>query len=171
MTGKAKVMRKQKQITQDSSSDSNTDEDLELGLNDSEDLELTDDEEPSLRPTHRPKAKPATATAKCSTAVVRSNLKTGQFVSAIYQGDWYIAQVIAVTSDAEIASLHPYSLSYMTRKGPNMFVWPDRRDELLTFHEDILTRVGAPIPLTSRGFLGLNKEDLALTLDAYRHRK
>jgi len=89
-------------------------------------------------------------------------------VSAIYQNNWFIAQVTCITTDPEVAPLHPYTLSYFSRKGPNQFVWPERPDELLTYYTDIICPVLAPIPVTSRGFLGLNEKDLALTLKLFK---
>lgn len=98
-------------------------------------------------------------------------LKVGQFVSALYQDNWFIAQVTSVTMDPEVAPVHPYMLSYLARKGPNQFVWPEKPDELLTYCSDILCPVSAPIPVTSRGFLGLSAKDLALTMKLFKGQK
>ena len=84
----------------------------------------------------------------------------GAFVAAIYEDDWYIAQVEGEDSDEETDGF--VLLKYMkptSQKNENSFVWPERADLLKTNIDDIIAKVDPPIPrLSSRAF-GLCDKD------------
>lgn len=79
----------------------------------------------------------------------------GSYVAAIYDREWYVAQVEAEEPENETDG---YSLlKYMERKGNNQFVWGSGKDTLKTVNTDILRRVDPPIPVSSR-LWGLPKD-------------
>jgi hypothetical protein len=65
----------------------------------------------------------------------------GEFVTAVWEGQWLVAQVD--TDQAMAGSTH-VNLSYMERVGYNQFKWPKTPDVLLTLKEDILTKGVCP---------------------------
>lgn len=82
--------------------------------------------------------------------------EVGSYVAAVYQGDWYIGQVLDKKKEekALLAADYLY-LSFMERvvKGKDNFKWPQKPDKLNTLREDVLFSCSAPIPsnLTSTG--------------------
>ena len=81
--------------------------------------------------------------------------KVGQFVVAMYDSTWYIAQVEGEEPENECEGFT--LLKYMERKGHNQFVWGQVSDQLKTINTDILLTVEPPVPISSR-FLGLPKD-------------
>jgi hypothetical protein len=89
----------------------------------------------------------------------------GDFVTAVYEGQWLIAQV---DINQDMAGESHVNLSYMQRIGENQFKWPKGHDLLLTLKEDILTRCTAPVLVGSTlraTYVGL-KPNEALEADA-----
>jgi hypothetical protein len=78
----------------------------------------------------------------------------GSYVVAVYDDEWYIAQVEAEEPENECPGF--LLLKYMERKGPNQFVWGSK-DMLKTIDTDILREVEPPIPVSSR-LWGLPKD-------------
>ena len=81
--------------------------------------------------------------------------KVGQFVVAMYDSTWYIAQVEGEEPENKCEGFT--LLKYMERKGHNQFVWGQVSDQLKTINTDILLTVEPPVPISSR-FLGLPKD-------------
>ena len=78
-------------------------------------------------------------------------------VVAIYEDDWYIAQVEGEDPDEETEGFT--LLNYMYLKGFNKFSWGKKKDILKTNDRDIICAVSPPISVSSWA-LGLNREDL-----------
>jgi hypothetical protein len=68
--------------------------------------------------------------------------EVGDFVAAVYEGQWLLAQV---DIDQDQAGDTHINLAYMERVGKNQFKWPKQDDRLLTLREDILFKCDAPI--------------------------
>jgi hypothetical protein len=85
-----------------------------------------------------------------------SSLKFGTTVVAIYEGQWFLADV--VESQERVG--HGYTrLSYAAIKGTNCFAWTDKPDIMVTLNEDIiLTKVNV-VTLKNRSHIGLTKQD------------
>ena len=83
-------------------------------------------------------------------------LVRGSLVVAVYEGQWFIAEVSSNQKD--VSSGHK-RLSYMGIKGMNTFAW-EKEDIFDTPEEDILFSIKNTIIKNSRGYIGLNKEDL-----------
>ena len=87
----------------------------------------------------------------------------GAFVAAIYEDEWYIAQVEGEEPDEETDGF--ILLKYMrptSQQIENSFVWPEKADILKTNIEDILSKVDPPIPkMTSRAY-GLCEKDFCI---------
>ncbi len=66
----------------------------------------------------------------------------GDFVAAVYEGEWLLAQV---DIDQDHAGDTHVNLAYMARVGKNQFKWPKQDDRLLTLREDILFKCDTPI--------------------------
>lgn len=79
----------------------------------------------------------------------------GSYVAAVYDHEWYVAQVEAEEPENECQGFT--LLKYMERKGKNQFVWGEKKDTLKTINRDILRKVDPPIPVSSR-LWGLPKE-------------
>jgi hypothetical protein len=79
----------------------------------------------------------------------------GSYVVAVYDGNWFIAQVEGEEPENECEGFT--LLKYMDRRGNNQFVWGEAKDQLKTINSDILLRVEPPIPITSR-YWGLPKD-------------
>jgi hypothetical protein len=69
------------------------------------------------------------------------NYEVGQFVTAVYENQWLVAQV---DINQDKAGDKHVNLSYMERIGENQFRWPRHHDLLLTLKEDILTKCSVP---------------------------
>lgn len=81
-----------------------------------------------------------------SVPVVRKEpeFRVGTYVAAVYDSQWYIAQVEAEEPENECEGFT--LLRYMQRKGPNQFVWGEKVDTLKTINEDILSKLPPPHP-------------------------
>lgn len=96
----------------------------------------------------------------------------GQYVTAVYQGDWYVGQVVDKKGEIRaIQESNYFFVSYMERVAANVFKWPAKVDKLNTLKEDILHACQPPMPSTttssSRNItFSLSKEDhgIATTL-------
>lgn len=75
----------------------------------------------------------------------------GYYVVAMYEKQWYIAQVEG--EDPEDETPGCTLLKYMARKGDNRFLW-SKPDVFKTRNCDILLRTDPPIPVSARGFWG-----------------
>jgi hypothetical protein len=82
----------------------------------------------------------------------------GSFVVAIYEEEWYIAEVCKDQSNTVSGYV---TLSYMSKKGTNSFLWPSKVDLHPTLVEDIILEPVAVEPINSRGHLGLKKKDFS----------
>ncbi len=84
-----------------------------------------------------------------------SSLKFVTSVVAIYEGQWFLADVV----ESQEKGGHGYTrLSYAAIKGTNCFTWTDKPDIMVTLNEDILSEVNV-VPLNNRGDVGLTKQD------------
>ena len=77
-------------------------------------------------------------------------MQVGSFVAAVYDGEWFVAQVEGEEPENEVEGFT--LLNYMEKKGKNQFVWGTKRDKLKTNNRDILTTVDPPIPVNARTF-------------------
>jgi len=68
--------------------------------------------------------------------------EVGEFVTAVYEGEWLLAQV-DINQDS--AGETHVNLNYMEKIGDNKFKWPQSYDLLLTLREDILMKCSAPV--------------------------
>lgn len=95
----------------------------------------------------------------------QESLPVGQYVAAVYNGDWYIAQV---EGEEEEEEKQGYTLlKYMKREGYNMFIW-SKLDMLQTLHVDILMPTPAPVPTSNRGYCGYDKKVLGEVEKSFR---
>jgi hypothetical protein len=76
-----------------------------------------------------------------STGTGSYKYQVGEFVTAVYENVWLVAQV---DIDQDKAGDTHVNLNYMERVGYNQFKWPKNHDLLLTLREDILTRCAPP---------------------------
>ena len=83
-------------------------------------------------------------------------IQPGQQVAAIYEGEWFLAEVSA--DQIDVANGYT-RLNFMAIRGKNMFAW-GKQDVLETLNEDIILTNVQPIPKNNRGYIGLNEEDL-----------
>ena len=75
--------------------------------------------------------------------------EVGTYVAAIYQGAWYIGQVLDKKLEARALPSEEYLyLNFMQRvmKDSDNFKWPEKSDKLNTLREDILFVCSAPVP-------------------------
>jgi hypothetical protein len=126
----------------DVESSEEADEVLDLMDNVEEDSEVSEDEE-ELDKEH--------AGGQASTKEIL--YPVGSYCVAVYDGQWYVAQVEAEEPENECDGFT--LLRYMERRGHNQFVW-GAVDTLKTINSDILLKVDPPIPVSSR-FWGLPK--------------
>jgi hypothetical protein len=85
--------------------------------------------------------------------------EVGEFVTAVYEDVWLVAQVDINQDNAGDTHVN---LNYMERVGYNQFKWPKNYDLLLTLREDILTRCAPPGLVGSSiraNHVGLNASD------------
>jgi len=86
-----------------------------------------------------------------------SSLKFGTSVVAIYEGQWFLADV----AESQEKVGHGYTrLSYAAIKGTNCFAWTAKPDIMVTLNEDIILTEVNVVPLNNRGHVGLTKQDL-----------
>ena len=76
------------------------------------------------------------------------NLTVGAHVAAVYNAQWYIAQVEGEEEEEVGYTL----LQYMTRLGSNKFIWEKKPDLLRTLDSDILMETPPPVPVSHRHF-------------------
>jgi hypothetical protein len=77
---------------------------------------------------------------------VKQHYEVGEFVAAVYEGQWLLA---LVDIDQDKACKTHVNLNYMKKVGRNQFKGPKHQDLLLTQREDILTKCSAPIMVGS----------------------
>ncbi len=80
------------------------------------------------------------------------DLTPGTYVVAVYQGAWYISQVLDKDKEKKALQTEAYVfISFMERVGKNshVFRWPDRSDNLNTLKEDVLFACRVPTPSTT----------------------
>ena len=80
-----------------------------------------------------------------------------------FRGNWPQHNMKKCSDQIEVLYHAAYTINYMQRIGTNQFRWPKVADALLTHKDDILSKVQPPVPMISRGDLGLCAEDLART--------
>lgn len=116
------------------------------------DLSLDEDDNPSMSKVKQP-------SPKLPESNKLPELKTGDFVAAIYEGKWFLASVFGDSPVVCGEAGHSYyHLSFAQIKGQNKFIWPEKRDDNLTLEDDILCVVNPPIPVSSR-HIGLTEAD------------
>jgi hypothetical protein len=74
---------------------------------------------------------------------------TGSYVAAVYQGEWFVGQVLDKTNEPKALPADDYVfINFMQRvsKDKDLFKWPDKADKLNTLREDVLFECGAPVP-------------------------
>jgi hypothetical protein len=76
----------------------------------------------------------------------QQSYQVGDFVTAMYDGEWLLAQV---DINQDMAGDTHVNLNYMECVGYNQFRWPKNMDLLLTLKEDILTKCSTPIMVGS----------------------
>ncbi len=97
--------------------------------------------------------------------MVDESYEVGEFVTAMYEGQWLVAQV---DINQDLAGQTHINLNYMERVGDNQFKWPKNFDLLLTLKEDLLTKCDPPGLVGSSiraNYVGLKKSD-ALAAEA-----
>jgi hypothetical protein len=88
------------------------------------------------------------------------------FVVAIYQGDWYVGQVLKKDGEPEADLDDSYVfISFMERAQGDLLKWPQRSDMLNTHKDDVLFVCEPPIPSASSSSsrsttFALSKSDL-----------
>ncbi len=90
-----------------------------------------------------------------------SGVKPGSYVVAVYEEQWFLAEVSKNQTSVKSGYLR---LEYLTIKVTNSFCHPTKADLLITPEEDIILKTVSPEPVNSRGCLGLNKKDLSKVL-------
>lgn len=85
-------------------------------------------------------------------------LKAGDYVAAVYEGEWFLATVFGTPIVKGDGGHTYYNLSFAQIKGQNKFIWPEKQDSNLTLEDDILCIVSPPIPVSSR-HIGLAEDD------------
>ena len=86
---------------------------------------------------------------------VDDDFQVGQFVVAVYNGQWYIAVVEGEEPENETEGFT--LLKYMKRCGENKFLWEEEEEDVLkTNNIDIIRKINPPIPVSNR-FLGVEK--------------
>jgi hypothetical protein len=89
------------------------------------------------------------------------------FIVAVYQGDWYVGQVMNKDGEPEAEESDSYLLvSFMVKMKGEQFKWPSRSDILNVLKDDVLFSCAPPIPGPSTSSSRVNsyrlsKEDLA----------
>ena len=89
-----------------------------------------------------------------------TSYKTGQFVVADYEDEWFLAEVALEQEDVAKGYTR---LKYTAIKGVNSFCWGLRPDIHVACNEDILLPLILE-PINNRGHLGLTKKDHAKVL-------
>ena len=88
-------------------------------------------------------------------------LPAGRYVVAVYEGESFLASVCEDQKEVKEGYVR---LSYMSIKGTNQFSWPEKDDIMETCLEDVLMDSVDPVPVNSRGHLGLQKKEFALLI-------
>lgn len=86
------------------------------------------------------------AKEKKNTSSAQQEYEVGEFVVAVYEGQWLLAQV---DINQDHAGSSHVNLAYMEKVGDNQFKWPKHNDHLLTLKEDILFRCSTPMLIGS----------------------
>ena len=74
-------------------------------------------------------------------------------VAAVYEEEWFVAEKVADVKPGMV------KLSYMTPRGHNVFMWPDKPDIMDTVKEDILVENISIEPVNSRGYFRVKNTD------------
>lgn len=85
-----------------------------------------------------------------------AHFRAGSLVAALYEGEWFIAEVCMNQDRVPVDYVR---LSYMAIKGVNSFSWPDKKDLVITYKDDVLLEDVLVEPVNSRGNVGLKKID------------
>lgn len=99
-------------------------------------------------------------------ASIKEQFSIGQYVVAVYQGGWYVGQVIdKANEDRALPDKQYLYVSYMERVASNLFKWPSKLDKLNTLIEDVMFACQPPLPSTSTSSsrtisYSLSKDDL-----------
>ena len=80
---------------------------------------------------------------------------------ALYEEQAFLAEVSQDQSDVEVNYTR---LNFMKINGMNRFIW-DKPDILVTLNTDIIMKRVEPIPVNSRGCLGLKEADMKKLFD------
>jgi hypothetical protein len=163
---------------EDESGDSISDEDEQDEEEEEQEQEQEEEQEQEQEEEEEEEDDRPAATGKAlqenSAGVKKSgeHYEVGDFVTAVYEGQWHLAQV---DIDQDHASSTHVNLTYMERAGKNQFKWPKHDDRLLTLKEDILFKCSTPVLVGSTirarnvGLPGkeAEKADAALELVVY----
>jgi hypothetical protein len=85
-----------------------------------------------------------------------SSLKFRTSVVAIYEGQWFLADV----AESQEKVGHGYTrLSYAAIKGTNCFAWTAKPDIMVALNDDIILSEVNVVPLYNRDHVGLTKQD------------
>jgi hypothetical protein len=74
----------------------------------------------------------------------------GSYVAAMFDQDWYVAQVEAEEPENECPGFTLLKYMVMEIKGHNQFVQGSGKDTLKTINSDVLMVIDPPIPVSSR---------------------
>ena len=77
-------------------------------------------------------------------------------VVAVYKGQWFVAEICKEQNHIPKGYKR---VSYSTIKGKNAFMWPSKKDIVLTLEEDIILKNVTVESLNSRGHFALKKID------------
>ena len=76
---------------------------------------------------------------------------------AVYEGEWYVAEKELHQDGLDKGYTR---LTYMEQvaKGKNIFLWPHKKDVVVTFNEDILVKGVSIEPGNNRGHFAVQKK-------------
>ncbi len=97
-------------------------------------------------------------------------LLPGTYVVAVYQGAWYLGQVLDKKEERLALRQQEYTyVSFMQRVGGSgdNFKWPEKPDKLNTLREDVLFVCGAPIPAAATS----SSRNISFTLSPAENKK
>ena len=87
-----------------------------------------------------------TNTHTSSTEVDVASYHTGYFVAAVYEGQWYVGQIVDDDPDSDG---YDYQVSFMQKK-KMLFQWPRNKDAVWRQKSHILCVIGIPIALAGK---------------------
>ena len=126
-------------------------------------LEEEPEEVPQVLQQVRDALKPKKANKKAARKTANSGpfLIPGSYVVALYEEQAFLAEVSQDQSDVEVNYTR---LNFMKINGMNRFIW-GKPDILVTLNTDIIMKRVEPIPVNSRGCLGLKEADMKKLFD------